>query len=127
MNPTNLTQDLIRQECNAVRNLLLQKNEEYGDSAINPLKIFSTVDAVEQINVRIDDKLSRIKNHGSKTIKEDTVQDLIGYLILRRVAERIDGADDRLEMDACTIGAGNETILNDEWRIFWQNMGGDNE
>jgi len=68
-------------------NILLQKNKEYGDSAINPVRIFSSVDSIEQINVRIDDKLSRIKNKKSKVIKEDTELDLIGYLILKRVAK----------------------------------------
>ena len=42
--------------------------------------------------IRIDDKLSRIKTtNGIKTeINEDTIQDLIGYLILYRVAQRMD-------------------------------------
>ena len=85
----NKTQKMITEECENIKNILLQKNKEYGDAAINPLRIFSSADNVEQINVRIDDKLSRIKNKGSKAIKEDTVLDLIGYLILKRVAEKI--------------------------------------
>ena len=83
----NHTQKLIKKECTNVMNILLQKNKEYGDSAINPVRIFSSVDSIEQINVRIDDKLSRIKNKKSKVIKEDTELDLIGYLILKRVAK----------------------------------------
>jgi hypothetical protein len=39
---------------------------------------------MEQTNVRIDDKLKRIKNN-NLIIKEDTELDLIGYLILRRI------------------------------------------
>jgi len=81
------TQELIKKECTNIMNILLQKNKEYGDSAINPVRIFSSVDSIEQINVRIDDKLSRIKNKGSKVIKEDTELDLLGYLILKRVAK----------------------------------------
>lgn len=87
MSPEKI-RELIIVECNAVKDLLLQKNKEYGNSAINPLRIFSNVVTVEMINVRIDDKLSRIKNRKKKVIKEDTVQDLIGYLILLRVLER---------------------------------------
>jgi hypothetical protein len=83
------TQKMITEECENIKNILLQKNKEYGNSAINPLRIFSSTDNIEQINVRIDDKLSRIKNKNSKIIKEDTVLDLIGYLILKRVAEKI--------------------------------------
>ena len=84
----NDTQQMITEEFNAIRDLVLQKNKEYGDSAINPVRIFSSVDSIEQIKVRIDDKLSRLSNKGPKLIAEDTVSDLIGYLILLRVAER---------------------------------------
>ena len=40
---------------------LLYKNQQYGDSALNPSRIFSKASAVEQLLVRIDDKLNRIK------------------------------------------------------------------
>jgi len=82
-------QELIATECEAIKQLLIMKNKEYGNSAIEPKRIFSKVDAVEQIKVRIDDKLSRLMSGGEKSIKEDTVQDLIGYLVLLRVAEHI--------------------------------------
>jgi len=72
-----------------VKALLLRKNAEYGNSALTPRRIFSHADPIEQIKVRIDDKLSRIATRGDKMIQEDTVQDLIGYLILLRVAERL--------------------------------------
>jgi hypothetical protein len=82
------TQRLISEECASIRDMLLQKNKEYGDSAMNPLRIFASPGNVESINIRIDDKLSRIANQGEKNIKEDTVLDLIGYLILKRIAEK---------------------------------------
>ncbi len=41
------------------------------------------------IKVRIDDKLSRLSSGEKKEIKEDTIQDLLGYLILLKVANRI--------------------------------------
>lgn len=86
--PTKDTQKLISQECDNIKKILLQKNKEYGDSAINPIRVFSSSDNIEQINVRIDDKLSRIKKGGKTVIKEDTELDLIGYLILRRIAKK---------------------------------------
>lgn len=82
-------QDLIREECDAVKELLLMKNREYGNSAIQPKRIFSRANSVEQIKVRIDDKLSRLATDGKKEISEDTVRDLIGYLVLLKVAQRI--------------------------------------
>jgi len=33
---------------------LLEKNDQYGDSALEPNRIFSQADTVEQIKVRID-------------------------------------------------------------------------
>lgn len=83
------TQELIAEKCNAIRDMLLEKNAKYGSSATNPLRIFSKSDTVEQIKVRIDDKLSRIKNTGLKAADEDTAKDLIGYLILLQVAEEL--------------------------------------
>jgi hypothetical protein len=81
------TQGQISQICDDVKELLLHKNKKYGDSALNPTRIFSNCTAVEQILVRIDDKLSRIKS-GSDLLShdEDVIMDLIGYLILLKIA-----------------------------------------
>jgi len=83
------TQDLIKRVCDDVKNLLLEKNREYGDSALHPLGIFSKLASLEAIKIRIDDKLARIQYSGQKNIKEDTVMDLIGYLILLRVCTTV--------------------------------------
>jgi hypothetical protein len=72
-----------------VRKTLLAKNAAYGDSALNPVRIFSKADPVEQLRVRIDDKLSRLIR-GQDT-GEDTEGDLLGYLMLLRVANRRSG------------------------------------
>jgi hypothetical protein len=82
------TKDLILEVSAEVVNLLLEKNEAYGDSALNPSNIFAKGDAVENLSARIDDKLMRIKMRGITDETEDTVQDLIGYLILLKVALR---------------------------------------
>jgi hypothetical protein len=66
--------------------MLLEKNRKYGDSALNPSRIFSKSDNVEQIKVRIDDKLSRLRNSQDDE-DEDVVGDLIGYLVLLKVAQ----------------------------------------
>jgi len=86
-------QERVQQEiaavCDEVKELLLAKNREYGNSALEPVRIFSKADSVEQIKVRIDDKLSRLSTAGEKTITEDTEMDLIGYLVLLKVAQRL--------------------------------------
>ena len=86
------TQELIAEECDRVKELLLEKNREYGNAALEPKRIFSKSNPSEQIRVRIDDKLSRIQYEGVKNIKEDTVMDLIGYLILLRISENYNGS-----------------------------------
>jgi hypothetical protein len=83
------SQRLIEEECDAIKELLLRKNQDYGNSALEPVRIFSDANPLEQINVRIDDKLSRIANRKDKNFSEDTEKDLIGYLILKRVLLRM--------------------------------------
>ena len=80
------TEQLIEEVCESMKNLLLEKNRNYGDSATNPSNVFSSGSAVDSICARIDDKLMRIQNKGINDKTEDTVSDLIGYLILLKVA-----------------------------------------
>jgi hypothetical protein len=61
---------------------LTQKNAQYGDSAANPVRIFSRAPTAEMIKVRIDDKLSRLSRGTNIMDKEDVVLDLAGYLAL---------------------------------------------
>jgi len=68
-----------------VRTLLRQKNAAYGDSALDPVRVFSKASAEEQIRVRIDDKLSRLAR-GSDA-GEDVLGDLLGYLVLLEIAK----------------------------------------
>jgi len=82
------TPAVIMDVCDEIKSILLEKNASYGDSAINPIRIFSHADPIEQINVRIDDKLSRMIR-GHRYPGDNDEMDLIGYLILKRVAVRI--------------------------------------
>lgn len=79
------TQLNIVRECDRIKTMLLQKNAAYGDSALNPVRIFSRADPVEQLRIRIDDKLSRLAR-GSNA-GEDVINDLIGYMVLLLVHE----------------------------------------
>ena len=79
------TQIDIATACDEVKELLLEKNRKYGDSALNPVRIFSKSSTLEQIKVRMDDKLSRLRN-AQDDEDEDPTTDLIGYLILYKVA-----------------------------------------
>lgn len=73
----------MRKIANDTVEMLVRKNASYGNSALSPVRIFSKSSDIEQIYVRIDDKLSRIKSGSS--LGEDTIMDLIGYLFLLKI------------------------------------------
>lgn len=77
-------EEQVKTLANGIADMLIEKNKSYGNSALEPVRIFSKADSIEQICVRIDDKLSRIKN-GCNFANEDTINDLIGYLFLLKI------------------------------------------
>lgn len=89
-------QDMIAAECDAIREMLLAKNRAYGNSALEPLRVFSKAPVDEQIKVRLDDKLSRIAR-GDGVETEDVEADIIGYLVLKRVQRRLQEERDEEE------------------------------
>ena len=74
-------------ECLEIAEMLIKKNISYGNSALEPIRIFSKADSKEQIRVRIDDNLNRIQNDQSFPGDND-IDDLIGYLILLKIANK---------------------------------------
>ncbi len=74
------TNDKIKEQLKIIQEELLQKNIDYGDSLQNPIGIFQK-NKLDGILGRIDDKLNRIKSVGINEDTEDTIGDLIGYLI----------------------------------------------
>lgn len=76
----------ILMNCMAIAQMLIEKNISYGDSALNPVRIFSKANPIEQLHVRIDDKLSRLMK-GTDYIGDNDIDDLIGYLVLLKVAK----------------------------------------
>ena len=77
----------IAATCDGLKELLLEKNRKSGDAALSPLRVFSKADPIEQIKVRLDDKLSRLANQQNDE-DEDVILDLVGYLILLRIAQK---------------------------------------
>ncbi len=67
--------------------LLIEKNRKYGNAALDPIRIFSKANSVEQLLVRIDDKLNRLKNQQLDD-DEDAITDLMGYLVLLKIAQK---------------------------------------
>ena len=85
--PITQSHQEILSVCNDLANMLIQKNKSYGNSALDPVRIFSNSDNVEQLKVRIDDKLSRFM-HGKEFPGDNDIDDLMGYLVLLKVAIR---------------------------------------
>ena len=86
--------------CDDIKELLIHKNRKYGNSALKPCRVFSKASAVEQLLVRIDDKLNRImQGAGLLADDEDVVNDLIGYLVLLKI-----GMNDEKHQEMLNIG-----------------------
>lgn len=77
----------LNEVLNSIEALLVAKNRKYGDAALNPNQTFSSASPIELINIRMDDKLSRIRNRQNDE-DEDVEIDLIGYLLLKQIAKR---------------------------------------
>ena len=83
------TKKKIKTTMDEIRDFLITKNEQYGDSVMNPIGIFSDCNTDEALRVRIDDKLNRLmQGNDSIEADEDIVKDLIGYLVLLLITMR---------------------------------------
>lgn len=76
--------------CHEIAQLLIEKNISYGNSALEPINVFSHQNDVDSLKSRIDDKLSRVKNNQGFAGDND-IDDLIGYLLLLKIALDKDG------------------------------------
>ena len=86
--------------CDDIKELLIHKNRKYGNSALKPCRVFSKASLVEQLLVRIDDKLNRImQGAGLLANDEDVINDLIGYLVLLKI-----GMNDEKNKELYNIG-----------------------
>lgn len=71
-----------------IKDLLISKNQKYGNSALEPLGVFSKLTPEQALFVRLDDKLKRIKNGSLEKDDEDVINDLIGYLVLLKICTK---------------------------------------
>ena len=112
----------VKKHTDEIAAMLIDKNKRYGDSALNPVRVFSKANPVEQLLVRIDDKLSRI-SRGKAEDDEDPIDDLLGYLVLLKIAKIREGDNlavagyeynKKLDPKAMAIGNFNSTIGCDQ-------------
>jgi hypothetical protein len=79
----------VEEVLDSIEKMLIEKNRKYGNSALEPLGVFSQLSAKEGLLIRIDDKLKRIKNGSLQKDDEDVVNDLIGYLVLLKISDNV--------------------------------------
>lgn len=89
---TNLTdtQNKIKNLCDKVSEILIYKNKMYGNSILEPKQIFYKGGHIDNILMRLDDKIGRIANTtGGNPIRVNDIVDIIGYLILLLIAKNV--------------------------------------
>lgn len=77
----------------SMKDLLLYKNEKYGDSALKPKNVFYKGDATNSILIRLDDKIGRIKNNSDSVPRINDVCDIIGYCVLLLASMNVTSED----------------------------------
>jgi hypothetical protein len=87
------TQRKVRQITDAMKDLLLYKNQKYGDSAISPKKIFYKGDNTNSILIRLDDKLGRVMSNTEDKPRVNDVADIIGYCTLLLISMGVTAED----------------------------------
>lgn len=80
------TEELIEGEFDRLKEMVIQKNIDYGDSLQNGSQTFFKGSRTTGILCRLNDKMSRIEAVGVNENTIDTVDDIIGYLIHLRIA-----------------------------------------
>ena len=93
------TQQKIKDILSGMTDLLLYKNKKYGDSAINPKKIFYKGDSTNSILIRLDDKIGRVMSNTEEKPRVNDVADIIGYCTLLLVSMGITSKDLKKFMD----------------------------
>lgn len=87
------TQRKICEITDAIKDLLLYKNQKYGDSAINPKKIFYKGDSTNSILIRLDDKIGRVMSNTDEKPRVNDTVDIIGYGILLLISMSVNKED----------------------------------
>lgn len=87
------TQQKIHEIMGAMKDLLLYKNQKYGDSAINPKKVFYKGDSTNSILIRLDDKIGRVMSNTEDKPRVNDVCDIIGYCTLLLISMGVTAED----------------------------------
>lgn len=87
------TRQKISEVMDAMKDLLLYKNEKYGDAALKPKNIFYKGDSMNSILIRLDDKLGRVISNKESVPRTNDVADIIGYCTLLLICKGVTAED----------------------------------
>jgi formylmethanofuran dehydrogenase subunit E len=101
-----INEQAIREACNRLADVLVQKNHDYGNSVEEQFRDYGDT----SINLRLEDKLRRLKNLSKKSAqvnekKSETVLDAAGYSLLAYILYNYQEVDEplpKLTFDKCT-------------------------
>ncbi len=99
LNKLKEREQVIQAVTESICKVLTEKNRRYGNSAGEPLNVFSALNPIEGIRQRLDDKLKRVKTSTLANVEpnKNDIFDLIGYLTLYCVEKGWDNFDDLLD------------------------------
>ncbi len=86
-----LIQSAIITKCDEVKEMLLEKNRKYGNAIFEPIGVLFKGNPLDGHRFRIDEKIKRLQSIGEdpEGDDEDTIDDLIGHLILYKIAKEL--------------------------------------
>lgn len=70
---------------NSVSEVLIEKNRKYGNAALEPIGLFYKGNSTTSITIRIDDKISRVRN--ADELRKNDMFDLLGYSLLLGISQ----------------------------------------
>lgn len=82
---------------NNVSEVLIEKNRKYGNAALEPIGLFYKGDSVASIAIRIDDKVSRVRN--ADELRKNDMFDLLGYSLLLGISQNYWDIPEEYEFD----------------------------
>lgn len=82
---------------NSVSEVLIEKNRKYGNAALEPIGLFYKGDSTTSISIRIDDKISRVRN--AEELRKNDMFDLLGYSLLLGISQNYWNIPEEYEFD----------------------------
>ena len=97
--PEEESKAAIKNKFDSIRDMVLEKNELYGNAALEPYAVFSNATPAERLRARIDEKISRYRTN-KEGDKESPLVDLVGSLVLLILAEEEEENEQRCSFES---------------------------